>query len=343
MKEKLSPALRRITLKQLRALAAVTSAGTVSGAARALHVTPPAVALQLRLLEEAAGLPLVERAERGLRPTAAGREVLAAAKRIETALGECGEALRALSGGEGGAVAVGVVSTAKYFAPRALAAFAKAHPNIDVRLKVGNRRETVAALAGYDLDFAITGRPPEDFAVEKAVIGDHPHIIIGPPDHPLIGRPRLTLAELAGEPFLLREPGSGTRLLMKRLFAAAGLSPTLGMEIGSNETIKQAVMAGLGIALISAHTVWAEIADGRLAAFDVQGLPVVRQWFVVKRKEKRLLPAAQALWSFLSESGARYLPRIPASAPVVSSVACAERKTDPVGLRPGRRRERARR
>jgi LysR family transcriptional regulator for metE and metH len=245
-----------------------------------------------------------------VRPTEGGRELLAAGARIEAALGECGEALEALAGMDGGRVSVGVVSTAKYFAPRALAAFAKAHPNVEIRLQVGNRAETISALRSFDLDFAVTGRPPGDFEVEKDVIGDHPHIIVGPPDHALARRKRIALADLGKEAFLVREQGSGTRLLMQRLFAEAGLSPEIGMEIGSNETIKQAVMAGLGIAFISAHTVSAEIEDGRLAALNVNGLPVVRQWFVVKQREKRLLPAAQALWSFLATSGVRFLPGI---------------------------------
>jgi DNA-binding transcriptional LysR family regulator len=308
MKEKLSTVMERVTLKQLRALEAATRTGSVSAAARVLHVTPPAVSLQLRLLAETAGLPLVERAGHSLRPTAAGTELLAAAKRIEAALVECGDALRALSGLKGGHAAVGAVSTAKYFAPHVLAAFAKAHPNIDVRLQVGNRQEIVAALGGYELDFAVMGRAPRDFKVEQAVIGDHPHIIVGPPDHPMARRRHLKLADLADETFLLREQGSGTRLLMQRLFADAGLNPNLGMEIGSNETIKQAVMAGLGIALISAHTVSAELEDGRLIAFDIDGLPLVRQWFVVRRRDKRLLPAAQAVWDFLARDGAKFLP-----------------------------------
>ena len=310
MKEKLKMEMSRVTLKQLRALAAVVRTGSVSGAARVLNVTPPAVTLQMRLLEETAGMPLVERPGAGVRPTEGGRELLAAATRIEAALGECGEALEALAGMDGGRVSVGVVSTAKYFAPRALAAFAKAHPNVEIRLQVGNRAETISALRSYDLDFAVTGRPPEDFEVEKDVIGDHPHIIVAPPDHPLARRKRIALANLGQEAFLVREQGSGTRLLMQRLFAEAGLSPEIGMEIGSNETIKQAVMAGLGIAFISAHTVSAEIEDGRLAELNVSGLPAMRKWFVVKQREKRLLPAAQALWNFLATSGVRFLPGI---------------------------------
>ena len=308
MKEKLNPLLRRVTLKQLRVLAAVTREGTMSAAADTLAVTPPAVTLQLRQLEETFGVALVERTAEGVRPTDAGREVLAAAERIDFALVECAEAIQALRGMDGGRVAVGVISTAKYFAPFALAAFKRQHPKVELRVMVGNREEMLAALEGFDLDLAITGRPPEHFEVDRAVIGDHPHIIIAPPDHELAGKGRVRLADLADEPFLLREAGSGTRTLVQSLMAAAGLDPTVGMEIGSNETIKQAVMAGMGIAFLSAHTVAAEVTDRRLAVLDVEGLPVVRQWFVIKRREKRLLPAAKALWDHLAAEGGCFLP-----------------------------------
>jgi len=311
MKEKLNRDMRRVTLKQLRALEAVMKAGSLSGAAETLHVTPPAVAMQIRLLEAAAGMPLFQRTEHGLRATDGGRELLATTSLIEDALAECGEALETLRGMDGGRVSVGVVSTAKYFAPRALADFAKEHPKVEMQLHIGNRAEMIEALRNYDLDLAITSRPPDDFAIERAGFGNHPHIIIGPPEHPLAGRRRLTLEELADEPFLLREKGSGTRHLMEKMLAKAGLAGSRGMEIGSNETIKQSVMAGLGIALISAHTVCAEIQDGRLTPFDVRGLPLNTRWFVIKRKDKRLLPAAQAVWDFLARSGGRFLPEIP--------------------------------
>lgn len=308
MKEKLKACLRGVTLRQLRALEATLREGTISGAARALNVTPPAVSLQIRLLEEGAGMPLTERTGQGLRPTDAGRLLLDAAHRVEAALSECAQGLASLHDSGGGRVAIGVVSTAKYFAPLALAAFAKAHPKVEVRLSVGNRGETIAALAGFDVDFALMGRPPDEVKIDSAVIGDHPHIIIGPPDHPMAGRRGIEVAELTDQTFLVREEGSGTRGLMQRLFAEVGVSPRIGMEIGSNETIKQAVMAGLGIALISAHTVAAELRDGRLVALDVSGLPLLRQWFVVKHRDRRLLPAARALWDFLAAEGADYFP-----------------------------------
>jgi len=272
-------------------------------------------------------MPLVERTDDGLQPTDGGQEMLTAATRIHAALFECGEALETLRGVDGGRVSVSVIGTAKYFAPRALAAFAKKHPNVEMRLQIGNREETILALRNYDSDFAIMGRPPEDFEVDNSVIGDHPHIIVAPPDHPLARRKRMTFADLAEETFLLREQGSGTRLLMQRLFSDAGLNPNLGMEIGSNETIKQAVMAGLGVALISAHTVSAEIHDGRLVAFKVKGLPIVRQWFVVKRRQKRLLPAAKTLWDFLATSGAEFLPDTSTFATAAGSINRGKRKS----------------
>jgi DNA-binding transcriptional LysR family regulator len=308
MKENLKLWRMRVTLKQLRALDATLRTGTISKAAQALGVTPPAVTMQMRLLEQAAGLPLLERTESGLRPTDAGAIVLDTAHRCEAALEDCNDALQALKGAGGGRVTVGVVSTAKYFAPRALAAFSSAHPNVEMRLSVGNRSKTIDALRDYELDLAVMGRPPASFEVEEAVIGDHPHVIVAPPDHPFAGKRRLAISKLADETFLLREEGSGTRILMQRLFAEMGLNPNIGMEIGSNETIKQAVMARLGIALISAHTVAPEIKEGRLAILDVSGLPVVRQWFVVRRRDKDLMPASQALWDFLAASAADFLP-----------------------------------
>jgi LysR family transcriptional regulator for metE and metH len=313
MKENLNTDLRAVTLRQLRALAAVARTGSVTGAAGELLVTPPAVSMQIKQLEASAGLPLVERTASGFHLTEAGREVVETARRMEVVLRDCEDALTLLKGDSGGRVSIGVVSTAKYFAPQALAAFSRAHPRIDIQLSVGNRSETIDALRNYDVDLAIMGRPPGGFEIDQAIIGDHPHIIIAPPDHRLAGRQDIPLEELADEAFLIREEGSGTRALTLRLFANAGFAPRFGMEMGSNETIKQAVIAGLGIAVISAHTVAAELEHGRLVALDVEGLPIMRQWFTVKRQDKRMLPAAEALWKFLSLEGADYLPQVAAA------------------------------
>ncbi len=303
--------MRSVTLKQLRALAAVERTGAITAAASELAVTPPAVTAQIQLLERIVGLPVLERVGAAFRPTAAGAELLDATARIEQALADCGAALAALKGLDQGQVAVGVVSTAKYFAPHALAAFARANPRIDLKLVVGNRADIIAGLERLDLDVAIMGRPPEALDVEAEAIGEHPHVVIADPGHPLVGRRAIPPTAIAGARLISREEGSGTRALTERLFESIEARPHYALEMGSNETIKQAVMAGLGISLISAHTVAAEIADGRLAILDVAGLPIVRQWFVVRMRGKRFLPAARRLHDFLKSEAHRFLPPVP--------------------------------
>jgi LysR family transcriptional regulator for metE and metH len=301
-------ALANLTLRQLRAFAATLASGSQTTAAQTLGVTQPAVTLQLQNLQDLAGLPLLQRTPEGPVATDAGRALLDLNTRIKLALDDCIQALQAIKGLSGGRVAIGAVSTGKYFVPAAIGAFVRRHPNIEMKLTIGNRSEIMQGLRDYTLDVAITGRPPSDLDLEKRLIGDHPNVIIAPPDHPLAKRRGLKLADLACEFFLVREPGSGTRLLMQRFLDDAVFQPKIGMEIDSNETIKQAVMAGLGIAFISGHTVASEIEHGRLIALDIEGLPMVRQWFVVRRVDKPLLPPAQALLEFLSQEAVRFLP-----------------------------------
>ena len=302
--------LSHATFRQLRALAATIRSGTVTAAAQELNVTPPAISLQLKQLEQSAGLQLLERVEGGMRATEAGRVLAETVERIEALLVEAADAIDALKGGGAGHVHVGVVSTAKYFAPRVLAAFMRAHPGVEIQLSVGNREETVAALESFAIDLAVMGRPPSRFEVERSVIGPHPHVIVAPPEHPLARSRYISPKLLSAETFLMREPGSGTRMLTEQLLAETGATPRIGMEIGSNETIKQAVMAGLGIALLSAHTVSVELADGRLAMLDVVGLPIMRQWFVVRRTDRHIMPATSLLWQFLAAEGGSFLPAL---------------------------------
>ena len=303
--------LRNLTIRQLRALAALAGGRSVTAAANKLNLTQPAVTLQLRNLQDLAGLPLVQRTNDGMLLTGAGQEVLMLSARIEAAISACTTSLDMIAGRTGGRISIGAVSTAKYFVPFAIAAFSKLHPKIDISLTIGNRQEIRQALRGYDLDFAIMGRPPADVDVEIHLIGDHPHIIIAPSGHRLARDFGLSAVDLAHETFLTREHGSGTRMLMEQLFSTTQLQPKIGMEMSSNETIKQAVIAGLGIALISAHTVATELEDGRLVSLNVAGLPIVRQWFVLRRKDKVLLPPAQAMLDYLSIEGAGFLPGKP--------------------------------
>jgi LysR family transcriptional regulator, low CO2-responsive transcriptional regulator len=302
--------VRELTIRQLRALATVQKTRSVTAAANQLHLTQPAVTLQLRNLQELAGLPLIQRTGDGMLLTDAGREVLTLCERVEAAIADCQTSLEMIAGKTAGRISIGAVSTAKYFVPFAISGFSRVYPNIDIKLTIGNREETSAALGGYELDFAIMGRPPVGIDMDVRLIGDHPHVIIAPTAHRLARKSRLVLADLANETFLMREPGSGTRGLMEQLFETAGVRPNIGMAMSSNETIKQAVIAGLGIAFISAHTVATELDERRLVTLDVEGLPVVRQWFVLSRRDKVLMPPARAMLEFLSANGAQFLPRV---------------------------------
>ena len=301
--------MRELTLRQLRALAAAAKHGSVTAAAKQLHLTQPAVTLQIQNLQTLAGIPLIQRTSDGMLLTDAGRSVLALSERIEAAIRDCETSIEMMTGKTAGRISIGAVSTAKYFVPFMISGFSKLYPNIEVTLSIGNRQEIGLALRGYDLDIAIMGRPPADIDMDLHPIGDHPHVIIAPTGHRLARKSRIALTDLAKETFLTREPGSGTRGLMERLFETARISPTIGMAMSSNETIKQAVIAGLGIAFISAHTVATELDERRLVTLDVDGLPVVRQWFVLARKDKVLLPPARAMLEFLSARGAQFLPR----------------------------------
>jgi LysR family transcriptional regulator, low CO2-responsive transcriptional regulator len=303
--------LRNVTIRQLRALAALAEGGSVTAASGRLGLTQPAVTQQLRLLQDQTNLSLIQRTGDGMLLTDAGREVLELTKRIEAAIKACQESLDMMAGCTGGSVSIGAVSTAKYFVPYAIAAFSERHPKVGIKLTIGNREEVRHEMRGYDLDFAIMGRPPEDVDVEAHLIGNHPHVIVAARNHWLAKDSGLAVVDLSHETFLTRERGSGTRTLMEALFAAAELQPNIGMEMSSNETIKQAVIAGLGIAFISAHTVAAELEDGRMVVLDVGGLPVIRQWFVVRRRDKVLLPPARALLDFLSSEGGKFLPALP--------------------------------
>jgi len=300
--------MKDVTLRQLRFLTEVVRTGSLAAAAERLHLTGPAVAQQLRLLERSVGLALLERGPGGQRPTEVGRLLVDASIRIDTELAVCAETLAALRSAAAGHVALGAVSTAKYFAPHVLASFQRTHPGVRITLRIGNRDEVLSWLEDFEIDLAVMGRPPGGLDVEQEVFGDHPYVVIAPPSHPLAGHGDLPFEQVAAETFLVRERGSGTRIHLDSLFTAAGLEPTAGMELASNETIKQATMAGLGVALISAHTIAAEVQGGRLAVLDVRGLPIRRHWLVVRMCRRAVSPATRALWDFVVAQAGGQLP-----------------------------------
>jgi len=299
--------MRNATLRQLRTFAEVARRASFTGAAKALHLTQPAVSMQVRQLEDAAGLPLFEQVGRRVQLTGAGRELFGYATRVGELLREAEEAMTALKGIAGGELAIAVVSTAKYFAPRLLAEFRSRHPEVRLRLAVSNREAVVRELAANDIDLAIMGRSPRGMDTEATAFARHPIAIIAAPGHALAGRKRVPLERLAGETFVIRERGSGTRAAMEHVFAERGFRPRDVLEMSSNETIKQAVMAGMGVAFLSMHTIGLELKAGRLVTLPVAGLPVMRDWHIVHRRQKRLSPAASSFKAFLLADGARLI------------------------------------
>jgi DNA-binding transcriptional LysR family regulator len=263
--------------------------------------------MQLKELETSCGMALYERVGRGIQLTVAGEELALAANSVLDALSGAQQRLDALRGLRTGRLQLAVVSTAKYFAPTILAAFAAAQPDITVQMHVGNRADVTAQLAENRCDLAIMGRPPSAVDTSGAVFATHPQVIIAPPGHRLAGHARIAPRALQGETFLLREDGSGTRAAMESFFSASATTYRAGMEAGSNETIKQAVIAGMGLAFISAHTIALEIDTGRLVVLDIQGMPVEREWHVLHRRGKRLSPAARAFFDFVRREGAGYI------------------------------------
>lgn len=296
--------MKNVTLRQLKVFEAVARLLSFSRAAEELHLTQPAVSMQVRQLEDTVGLPLTEQVGKKIFLTSAGTELARHARVVAQQLREAETALDAMKGLRSGRIVLGVVSTAKYFAPRLLASFRTLHSEIELRLSAHNREVIVQQLADNQIDLAIMGRPPQDIATRAEAFADHPLVIIAAPEHPLAALKRIDPQRLEGEVFLIRESGSGTRSAMERFLAEHGIASVQTMEFASNETIKQAVMANMGIAFISQHTVGLEMAAGRLACLRVEGLPVMRRWYVVQLQDKRLSPVAAAFREFLLAQGA---------------------------------------
>jgi len=299
--------MHHVTLRQLKVFEAAARNQSFSRAAAELHLTQPGVSMQVKELEGNAGLPLFERIGRKMHITEAGRELLRHTHEILRALKDAEDTLDALKGLRGGHLNLGVTSTAKYFSPQLFARFRQQHPTLDFRLAVSNREFVIEQLAGNEVDLAIMGRPPEALATVAEPFAPHPFVIIAAPDHPLAGRRRIAVARLAAETFLVREPGSGTRSAMQNFIEDHGFAIRVGMEMTSNETIKQAVMAGIGVSFLSRHTIGLELESRKLVVLDVRGLPVMRHWFVVHLAAKRLPPAALAFKAFVLRHGREVL------------------------------------
>lgn len=299
--------MKNATLRQLRVFESAARHLSLTRAAEELHLTPPAVSIQIRQLEGHAHAELFERVGRRLRLTEAGEEVLAHTRHVLGHIRAAEEAIAGLGSLEQGLLDVGVINAGDHFFPWLLAAFRAAHPRIRSRLTVGNREDLLTRLADHALDLAVMSHPPAEAGFSATAFAPHPHVVVARPDHPLARRRLVTLEALGELPFITREPGSATRLAMDQAFAEGGVAPRIEMEIASNETIKQAVAAGFGVGFLSFHAVQQELALGRLAIVKVKGFPVMRQWFVVRRKGRRLPRIAEAFECFLIERGARLI------------------------------------
>lgn len=302
--------MRNVTLRQLRVFAAVAQQKSFTRAARELHLTQPAVSQQLKLLEEEVGLPLFEHVGRNIHLTTAGEELLRYANQVNEVLRSASESFASMRGLKRGVLKLGAVSTAKYFTPSLLSAFRLEYPQVTIKFTVGNREEIIKQLADNVTDLVIMGRPPRELVTTAEPFAKHPLVIIAAPNHPLANTARkIPLKRLASENFVIREQGSGTRASMEHVFRERGVPIKAAMEVSSNETIKQAVMAGMGISFISRHTVSLELAAGKLVTLNVSGLPLFRDWYVIHLRDKRLSPITVAFRSFLLARASEIIER----------------------------------
>ena len=295
--------MRPYTLKQIQTFMEVARQGSVSKAAERLFVTQPAVSMQIRQLEEAFGLPLIEPMGRNIQLTDAGEAFMTHAIAAMGQLKDLEALMAEHVGLEKGRIDLAVVSTAKYFIPMLLVRFGKAHPGVDVQLKIDNRENILGMLARNEIDLVVMGRAPANLECIATPFATNPLAIVAAPDHPLVRRKKLPFSILGNYRFVVREAGSGTRAAMERLFSDSNTPLNVVMEMPSNETIKQAVMAGMGLSFLSLRTVRHELASGHIALVDVQGLPVMGNWYVTHMAQRKLSPAAKAFKEFLIEQG----------------------------------------
>ncbi|WP_247893320.1 LysR family transcriptional regulator [Azospirillum endophyticum] len=295
--------IQHATLRQLQIFTAAARSLSFARVAEQFGLTPGAVSFQIKQVEGHCGFPLFERMGRGVVLTEAGRDLLDHAALVLQALDNADRRMQALREVTGGNVTIGLVSTAKYIAPHMISRFREERPGVSIHLQDGNRREVNAMVAKGEVDLAIMGRPLDEEELLGEPFARHPSSIICAPTHCLADAPALRLSDLAGSGFIAREEGAGTRALTDAYFNSRGFTPNIVMTSSSNETIKQAVMAGIGIALLSRHTVDLELALGMLRELKVEGLPLMRSWYIAHRRSLPLLPVHAQLRSYLLERG----------------------------------------
>jgi len=296
--------LRHVTLHQLRLFRSLGTHLSYTRVAEELHLTQPAVSIQIKRLEERVGMPLVEQMGKRLYLTEAGRELFEACRDVLDRLRVLNEDMTGLEAGVKGPLNLAAITTAKYFMPHLLGVFLRDYPEVVPRLTITNQARVLERLEENMDDLVIMGSIPENMDLEAKHFLDNPLVVVAPPDHPLVGKKKIPLSRIAQERFLSREPGSGTRAARARLFAEHGLAANIYMELGSSEAIKQAVMAGLGISVLSLHNLRLELEAGLIAKLDVEHFPLMRQWYVVHLKGKKLSNTSRMFLDFLLKDGA---------------------------------------
>ncbi len=288
-----------LTLRQLKVFESVARHLNYTRAAEELHLSQPAVSMQIKQLEEGLGVALFEQLGKRIHLTEAGQEALTYARSVTQQLDELEGVLNQIRGLSGGRLRISVATTANYIIPTLLGTFSRRYPDVTVTLDVTNRETLLRQLNENTVDLVIMGQPPAEADVEAEPFMENPLVVVAPPDHPLAGKKKIPLAQLQEETFLVREPGSGTRVAMERFFNERGMKLKTGMEVGSNEAIKQSVQAGLGLGLLSHATIEQELTLKRLVVLNIKDFPIMRHWFLVHRLGKRLSPVAQAFHDFV--------------------------------------------
>lgn len=299
--------LKNATFRQLATFHAVARLGSVSKAAEEIYLTQPAVSIQLGILEDSAGTPLLQRSARGVKLTEAGELLAGYAERILGLWREAGDAMAMHCGDIAGLLRVGAVTTAEYLLPPLLLEFVREHPQVKVKLQVGNRSEVMRQLAGQEIDLAIMGRPPMELKTVSAAFAKHPMAFIAAPSHPLMAVRGLDLQAINRANLLVRERGSGTRTTVEQVFKDAGLVLDVGSEMSSNEAIKQMCASGFGVAFLSLHACVLELQTGLLALLPMEGNPIERDWYVMHLAGRPLPSAAAAFEQFLREHGQAWI------------------------------------
>lgn len=299
-----SSAMRHTTLRQLEVFAAIVRHGSFTRAAEELFLTQPTVSMQIKKLTEAVGMPLFEQIGKTLYVTEAGRSLYKFACEIFDNFARFEMTLADLKGLKQGSLRLAVVTTAKYFIPLMLGKFCQRYPGVDVSLKVSNRERLLQRMSENEDDLYVFGQPPTGIPTVSESFLKNPLVVVAPVDHPLAKQNAIPLERLAELPMLVREAGSGTRMAAERLFAEHGVTMKVRMELGSNEAIKQAVIGGLGISVLSKHTLSSEANGGRLTLLAVQGFPINRYWHVVHPEGKQLSVVAQTFRDYLLQHSA---------------------------------------